>query len=344
MNATEHDFDIWLHGFAAETREAPQHALSRVFGIPEPAAEALLATLPRVVRRDASAAQAERIVQALEAIGGRAEAVPTKVVAAPVLVVGEPARPRPETIVRYAPRAGQRVQPGLDSMTGSSETLRLGTQELAAFFGATVERIERAARDDVNDTLVDTTPRWADLELAPAVAPPAAAAATPQVAAAYAVTALSLAGPLTASTGAEAAASAELEITRNALDWIQSVDHAPALSLEPLAAVPISGSPPSSNPAAWNNPLALPMFGEPLGPDVAMRPASERARGARMRSLQPPSMRPREAADAGPSLSAALAQLARGEVRAASRSYPSLAFALVLIGTAFAFVVAYAAL
>ena len=149
MNVAEHDFDIWLHGFAAETREAPHHALSRVFGISRPAAEALLATLPRVVRRDASAAQAERIVQALEAIGGRADRSDESR-AGSCASDRRPARERPETIVDMRREAGHRLQPGLDSTTAAvkryagtkswprSSALRCGDRRSRAY--------------DVNDT------------------------------------------------------------------------------------------------------------------------------------------------------------------------------------------------
>lgn len=180
---TEPDFDIWLHGFAAHTREAPQLALCRVFGIPQPAAEALLATLPRVVKRDASPAQAERIVQALEAIGGQAEAVPTRVVPAPVLVVGtQPVEAKAATIVRHAPRSGELPElkeHELLPSTVTSATLQLGTQELEAFFAvpAAAEAkpfAEPVRTGDPHDTLVEPPPPWADPELPPQTA------ATPQ--------------------------------------------------------------------------------------------------------------------------------------------------------------------
>jgi len=177
---TERDFDIWLHGFAAETREAPPLALSRVFGIPQPAAEALLATLPRVIRRDASAEQAERIVQALESIGGQAEAVPTRVVPAPVLLVGTHTPAKQETIVRHGPRSAERRSPEQreQSVLGGvrrGSTLRLGTQELEAFFKppappAAVQAGPAPWLADLHDTLIQPPPPWAEPEVGQQVA------------------------------------------------------------------------------------------------------------------------------------------------------------------------------
>jgi hypothetical protein len=350
---TERDFDIWLHGFAPQTREEPQRALCRVFGIPHPAAEALLASLPRIVKRDASLAQAERIVQALEAIGGQAEAVPTKIVVAPVLLVGKPVAAPQATIVRHAAPNVQRAPITASSTTGSAETVRLGTQELAAYFAPLEQRVATSHRPDVysgdpHDTLVEPTPswaeppaqptqRWADIELSAPddlPVPVAAAVVAPQ----QPVSELS---PATAPTIAAATAAPELEITRNAHDWLESVAHLPALSLEPPAAKLLSSSPPQLHNTAWQNPLELPAFDAPPPHGLTMRTASERTRP---RSIRPAATSGGRVRSIRPSLGDGLAQLARGEVRAMARAQPSLAFVVVLVGTTLAFMVAYAAL
>jgi hypothetical protein len=354
---TERDFDIWLHGFAPETREEPPRALCRVFGIPHPAAEALLASLPRIVKRDATLAQAERIVQALEAIGGHAEAVPTKIVVAPVVLVGQPligqAITAPQaTIVRHAAPNVQRAPITASSTTGSAETVRLGTQELAAYFAPLVQHAPGPHPPDVysgapHDTLVEPTPswaepeaqpapRWADIELsAPDDLPVPVTAAI--VAPPRPVLELS---PAAAPTMA-AATAPELEITRNAHDWLESVAHLPALSLEPPAAKLLSSSPPQLNNAAWQNPMELPAFDAPPPHGLTMRTAAERTRARSIRPAAAPGGRVRSIR---PSLGDGLAQLARGEVHAMARAQPSLAFVVVLIGTTLAFMVAYAAL
>jgi hypothetical protein len=364
---TQRAFDIWLHGFPRSTREAPPLAISRVFGIPLQAAEALVATLPRVVKRDASEAQAERLVHALEAIGGLAEAVPTRVVPAPVLVVGTQPIQRPETLVRHAPRSAAREHPVLSSATGSGETIRLGTQEVAAFHAGAVlasEVIERppppaeqpalSFRPDA--TLVDPPRwleaegtratiseapapeprgRWDDLELAPpgpseppiSLAPPAGS-------------------PLESTNTAES-----IEITRDAHSWLKKVGQG-AIELTPLSSRPPPASASSwltltplpagmSEPPGWRNPMALPPRDAPLR-SVGMRSALERARFARAHSQHPNSVHP-SAAKPEPGLSEALAAIGRGDLRAASHASPTLAFAIVVLGVTLAFAVAYAA-
>lgn len=359
---TDRDFDIWLHGFAPETREEPQRALCRVFGIPHPAAEALLASLPRIVKRDATLAQAERIVQALEAIGGHAEAVPTKIVVAPVVLVGQPlvgqAITAPQaTIVRHAVPNLQRAPITASSTTGSAETVRLGTQELAAYFAPLEQHVPAPLPHDAysgapHDTLVEPTPswaepqaqpapRWADLELsAPDDLPVPVAAAV--VAPPQPVLEIAPAmAPTIAAATAVATAAPELEITRNAHDWIESVAHVQPLSLEPPAAKLLSSSPPQRHNAAWQNPMELPAFDAPPPHGLTMRTAAERARPRSIRPAAAPGGRVRSIR---PSLGDGLAQLARGEVRAMARAQPSLAFVVVLVGTTLAFMVAYAAL
>lgn len=402
---TEPDFDIWLHGFATHTREPPHAALSRVFGIPAPAAEALLATLPRVVRRDATAAQAERIVQALEAIGGQAEAVPTRVVPAPVLLVGTQVAARHETIVQHAPRSGELREHGDAAGSPTSRTLQLGTQELEAFFAAPVIAAAAPpptiAAADLHDTLVQppppwaepepdpapvdppvplatvepwppsqppreapATPKWSDLSLAPPTrvsvrAPgypeaPRGSSATAVMGAPRLLEAWDLGGAqseppaqLDASTQidplAEKPKAASLKITHNVHEWMKSTEDLPAISLAPPSSRPppnIGPQPPSQSPNAWRDPLALPPSGAP--PATFMRPASQRGRSARARSQRPPSMRPVLETPAGPSLSEALVMLLNGDRKAAIRSYPSLAFLVVLFAVTFTFVVAYA--
>jgi len=362
-------FDVWLHGFPRDTREAPPLAISRVFGIPVQAAEALVATLPRVVKRDATETQAERLVHALEAIGGVAEAVPTRVVAAPVLVVGTlPVQPRAETLVRHAPRSAAREHPVLGSSAGSGETIRLGTQEVAAFHLSAVlanEVIEaqpladepmRQASPDA--TLVDPVPprwlelestratvseapppeprgRWDDIELAtPGQSEPPISLAPPP-------------GPQLESTNT----GASIEITRDAHSWLQKVGQGP-IELTPLSSRPPPASDSSwltltprpggiSEPAGWRNPMALPPRDAPLR-SVGMRSAVERSRFARSRSQHPPSMQP-SAAKSESGLGEALAALGRGDLKAASSASPTLAFAIVVLGVTLTFAVAYAA-
>lgn len=398
---TQRDFDVWLHGFPHQAREAPPLALSRVFGIPMQAAEALVSTLPRVVKRDATAEQAERLVHALEAIGGHAEAVPTRVVSAPVLVVGtQPAAPRPETIVRHAPRAGAaRPHAMLLESAGTSETLRLGTQEIEAFRLAALlpspelEVAGRAASDRASDpplaprarpdaTLVDPEPpKWSDLELAnvhaAAAAAAAAVAAAPLVLAAAPAAAaeprnhwddlelqppsesnppISLAPPPGRFSRSLHGDASELELTRNAHEWIEKVGQAP-IPLTPLSSRPPPaadtswitltprpmGELSSNSPPTWKNPMALPPEGVPLR-SLGMRLPSERARVARPRSQHPPSLIPGAAAPPAPSLGDAFGQLARGDFGGAVRASPTLAFALVLFGVTLVFAVAYAAM
>ncbi len=72
---TAERFDIWLHAIAPTAHEPAAAALGRVFGISVAAAEELIASLPRVVKRDASAEQTQRILAVLYAVGARAEAV-----------------------------------------------------------------------------------------------------------------------------------------------------------------------------------------------------------------------------------------------------------------------------
>ena len=368
---TEQDFDIWLHGFAPDkTREAPQHALCRVFGIPQPAAEALLASLPRVVKRDATLAQAERIVQALESIGGNAEAVPTKIAVAPVVLVGQPASAPSATLVRHARPSAQREVITVGSTRGSADTVRLGTQELAAYFAAEPRVAAAAAMTYAagapHDTLVEPAPRWAldeqeqvasaperhapplwaDLELSAPDEPakPVALAATAvMVEAAAAAPPSPELSPATAPTVAASSASTSgLIITRNAHEWIESVAHLPPLSLEPPAAKLLSSAPPKAPAGAWQNPMELPAFDAPPPHGLTMRTAAERARA---RSIRPASAAvQRHRGSDRPMLSDGLTQLARGELRAVAGSHPSLAFLAILLGVTLAFMVAYAAL
>jgi hypothetical protein len=372
---TQRAFDVWLHGFPRNTREAPSIAISRVFAIPVQAAEALVATLPRVVKRDASESQAERLVHALEAIGGVAEAVPTRVVPAPVLVVGtQPVQPRAETLVRHASRSAQREHAVLGHASGSGETIKLGTQEVAAFHlsallanqvleaappQAAEPLLQPMAQSSPDATLVDPVPprwpelegtratvaeapppeprgRWDDLELAPPGPSEAPISLAPPPG-----------SPLESTNTA-----GSLEITRDAHSWLQKVGQGP-IELTPLSSHPPPASDSSwltltphpagiSEPPGWKNPMALPPRDAPLR-SVGMRAAVERSRFARSRSQPPPSMRP-VATQQQSSVGAALAAIGRGDLRAASNASPAFAFAIVLAGITLAFAVAYAAL
>lgn len=242
---TERDFDIWLHGFARATRETPALAISRVFRIPVPAAEALVATLPRVVKRDASADQAERLVHALEAIGGVAEAIPTRVVPAPVLVVGTQPIRRPETLVRHAPRAdAQRAHPILDSPAGGGETLKLGTHELAAYREGGVlpaQLFDGTGAHDVplggaiatrpvaspDDTLVDPIPPRFDAPAPAAVALAFEAAPAPEVA-----------PPRWASLQHDSAHPTALQGSADARGHWDDIELAPPEQLPPISLAP----------------------------------------------------------------------------------------------------------
>jgi hypothetical protein len=373
---TQRDFDIWLHGFPRETREAPPLAISRVFGIPVQAAEALVATLPRVVKRDASPDQAERLVYALESIGGVAEAIPTRVVPAPVLVVGtQPAHLKPETLVRHAPRSGAlREHPVLDSAASGSETLKVGTHELAAYHaGAVVAAYGLATAAPESSpllgspdaTLVDSQPprwddaelaradqgavlaqpeprgRWDDLELAPPdqLAPPISL----------------LPPPAARSKDMLGGTISNVEITRDAHSWLEKVGQGP-IPLTPLSSRPppasdqswitltphpvgIAGSEP---PGAWKNPMALPPRDTPLR-SLGMRTPAERMRTFNKgRSIHPPSIRP-SLSEPEPSFTDALMALSRGDFRGATNASPTLSFAVILVGVTLAFMVAYAA-
>lgn len=309
---TERAFDIWLHGFPRDTREAPPVAISRVFGIPVQAAEALIATLPRVVKRDASENQAERLVYALEAIGGVAEAIPTRVVPAPVLVVGtHPVQPRSETLVRHAPHnAAGREHPLLGSRGGGA-TIKLGTQELAAYHTASPD-----------DTLVDREPpRWLEPE-----GPRATASEAPAPEPRGRWDDLELTPPHELDPSISLALSA----------------HPPLASAQDIAEMTLTphlGG--ASGPPAWKSPMALPPRDAPPR-SLGMRAASERSRFARSRSQHPPSMRA-AAAQTETGVSEALIELSRGDLKAASRASPTLIFLLVLLGVTLAFLLAYAA-
>ena len=311
---TERAFDIWLHGFPRDTREAPPVAISRVFGIPVQAAEALIATLPRVVKRDASENQAERLVHALEAIGGLAEAIPTRVVPAPVLVVGtHPVEPRAETLVRHAPRiAAPREHPILGSPAGSGATIKLGTQELATYQAMSP-----------NDTLVDREPpSWLELE-----GPRATVSEAPAPEARGRWDDLELAPPNELEPSISLALSARPPL-------------ASAQDIAEMTLTPHLGG--ASGPPAWQSPMALPPRDAPLR-SLGMRPVAERSRFARSRSQHPPSMRV-AAAKADTGVTEALIGLSRGDLKAASRASPTLIFLLVLLGVTLAFLLAYAAL
>lgn len=100
-------FDVMLYDFAHVAPDAAAERLSRVFGIPLQTAAPLVASLPRMVTRGAAITDAQRIVDALTAIGARAEIFASQSQPAPA--------PTPPTARR------------------TSETVKLGTQDLEAF-------------------------------------------------------------------------------------------------------------------------------------------------------------------------------------------------------------------
>lgn len=114
---SEARFDVWLHGMSDTPGEPAAEALRRVFQLSAEVADGLVASLPRVVKRDASTEQAARIVAALQALGGRASAVQRPLAPVPVLRVGEEAA-HTETAEPSAPRSA------------TAETVKLGTLDL----------------------------------------------------------------------------------------------------------------------------------------------------------------------------------------------------------------------
>jgi hypothetical protein len=114
-------FDVWLHAMNGVASEPHAHALSRVFRIPEALAHQLVAALPRIVTRDATAAQATRVVAALQAMGGTAAAVARPLRPMPVLLVGTPIE-----VVHDAELAAAPNNPPTDPRA----TLTLGTLDL----------------------------------------------------------------------------------------------------------------------------------------------------------------------------------------------------------------------
>ncbi len=67
--------DIWVLGFR-DSDERPEKALGRVFGIDSVRARRLIASMPAVVKREVTPAQAEPIIAALKKIGARVALVP----------------------------------------------------------------------------------------------------------------------------------------------------------------------------------------------------------------------------------------------------------------------------
>jgi hypothetical protein len=377
---TQRDFDIWLHGFPRETREAPPLAISRVFGIPVQAAEALVATLPRVVKRDASLDQAERLVYALESIGGVAEAIPTRVVPAPVLVVGtQPLYVRAETLVRHAPRSGtQREQPLLDGAASSGETLKLGTHELAAYHAAVAAVAavapyeqpsqapsDAALLDSPDATLVDAQPpRWDDIELARVNQTPVLGQPEPRgrwddlelAPPDQLAPPISLLPPPTGKRSDLLGGTVSIvELTRDPHSWLEK-NAQKSIVLTPLSSRPPPasdqswitltphpiGMPGSEPPNAWRNPMALPPRDAPLR-SAGMRTPAERMRVFNKgRSIHPPSIRP-SSSEPEPSFTDAIMALCRGDFRGATNASPTLSFAVILVGVTLTFMVAYAA-
>jgi len=112
-------FEVWLESLAGTTTESAEQALSRAFGIPLESAREMVAALPRVVKRDADAGLAARIVAALEAIGGRAQSRPA---------------PGPGLAAANLPAARNGGPPS------TASTLKLGTQDLHLLLPSTWSR------------------------------------------------------------------------------------------------------------------------------------------------------------------------------------------------------------
>ncbi len=66
-------FDVWLSGFAPQSQANASESLQRVFGVDASFARALLASLPRSVKRNLSRGEGERYVAMLREIGAVAE-------------------------------------------------------------------------------------------------------------------------------------------------------------------------------------------------------------------------------------------------------------------------------
>jgi hypothetical protein len=72
---TSAGFDIWVHAITPATHAQAAEALSRALGISFAAAETSIASLPCLVKSNASPEQTQSVLAALYAVGGRAEAV-----------------------------------------------------------------------------------------------------------------------------------------------------------------------------------------------------------------------------------------------------------------------------
>ncbi|MBO6934362.1 MAG: hypothetical protein JJ863_05290 [Deltaproteobacteria bacterium] len=84
--------DIWVLGFR-DSDERPEKALGRVFGIDSVRARRLIASMPAVVKREVTAAQAEPIIAALRKIGARVALVPAGASRFPGKPASDPPKP-----------------------------------------------------------------------------------------------------------------------------------------------------------------------------------------------------------------------------------------------------------
>jgi hypothetical protein len=298
-------FDIWLHAFATNSEEPGPVAMSRLFGIPPQVAEGLLNALPRVVRRDAEVLQAQRIVAALESIGGRADMVACPLRPAPVLIIGQ--------------SSGEPAREGQDAASfaplGSSETLMLGTQELAAF-GFSAQ--QQASTPSISDTVLE--PRAREVTVREVEAPSAS--------------------PWQSLPGAPPS-SPSFVVTRDLRAWIDTGVPLDA-SAEParLSLVPIA----SSAVLDLEERLQVRLL-TALPADHALPPIAETLRRPNARAFEP-KRHPSSTAPAAPKLEAkrllesvrAPLQSARGGAwPSVLTGHPALGFWLVLASVTFAF-------
>jgi hypothetical protein len=236
-------FDIWLRAFESNSAESGPAALSRLFGIPPEVAAGLLRALPRVVRREAPVLQAQRIVAALESIGGHAEMVACALRPVPVVIVGKATEDAPVHEESALPANG---------------TLRLGTQELAAFgmsaWGAAMAdtlveppRAREVTVREVEAPAVVSVPAaapampWQSLAIAPALAAPVART-TPLTSAPPAARTVPLSAPPPALAHAAPAFAQRNELELAPLDLSPIEHNALRAPLLPNDALPATAS------------------------------------------------------------------------------------------------------
>ena len=342
---SEARFDIWLHAMADAHGEPAAEALRRVFQLSAEVANGLVASLPRVVKRDASAEQAARIVAALQALGGSASAVQRPLAPMPVLRVGE--------------QAAHTEAPGPSVTRGATaETVKLGTLDLpqlgswappsgatptnglqdppasgVALQEAAVTRFAITEDPSASFVRVPSSPP-VSVSIAPSAAPPA-----PQTPSAAPIALVSLSAP---------PIDGSFEVTRNIIEWqaatpSQAPHHMPsepALDLDIDEARPSRAAPPHAN---LGTSMALPLSMAPPSALPGLRPPSQRVSGfehAPRKASAPP-------VSQGGWLDSAVAAFGAGQQSSslqALRKHPAIGFLTVLLGTTCVFLLFFAVL